>query len=529
MTDKLIVTHGGALRRKYGAGGWRRIGAAVRRLVAADRRRGLATRLVLLDDALAMRARRGTPLADPGDYPAAKAAIDAAYRAESPDYLMILGAPDVVPHQPLVNPLHDPPDEPDRYAWSDLPYACEGRCDDDIASFTGPTRVVGRLPDLRGATSAAEAGYLVGLLDTAAGYRSRAADDYAAHFALSAKTWTVSSGRNLFAIFGRRDALRTSPPSGPRFGDAALRALAHFINCHGGEGSPEFQGQAGKRYPIALTTRSIHGRIAPGTVAAVECCYGAQLYAAGLIGVDIPICQSYLEQGAYGYFGSTTIAYGESRANAAADLMVQYFLLEALDGASLGRAALRARQRYVREIVDLDPTDLKTLAQFTLLGDPAIHPVRSAEPHAARGAKRAGTTGAARRDRRRERRARLVTEGRFLQSTRATASVVAKKRALPRKLERTLRAIAKDAGIKPTRPFREFAVHAPRPADARAAPGTKRGAAKARRPVRTAFGGRRYFVAIQKPRGAPGGPRAVAVVVKQVGERIVDVRTYEQR
>src|SRR4029079_12063703 len=142
-------------------------------------------------------------------------------------------------------------------------------------------------------------------------------------------------------------------PSGPRFGVAALRPLAHFINCHRREGSDAFQAQHGRSHTISLTTRSIAGRIAPGTVAGVECCYGAQLYAADLIGIDIPICQSYLAQGAYGYFGSTTIAYGESRTMSAADLLVQYFLLEVLAGASLGRAALRARQRYVREIVDL--------------------------------------------------------------------------------------------------------------------------------------------------------------------------------
>ena len=39
----------------------------------------------------------------------------------------------------------------------------------------------------------------------------------------------------------------------------------------------------------------------------------------------------------------------------------------------------------------------------------------------------------------------------------------------------------------------------------------------------------RYFVAIEKPRGAGPGPRATAVVVKTVGGRVVEVRTREQR
>ena len=61
---------------------------------------------------------------------------------------MILGAPDVVPHQDMKNPAFDPPDDPDEYAYGDLPYACDAPYSRDIATFKGPTRVVGRLPDL---------------------------------------------------------------------------------------------------------------------------------------------------------------------------------------------------------------------------------------------------------------------------------------------------------------------------------------------------------------------------------------------
>jgi len=526
MTDKLIVSNKAALRRKYGGAGLARIRTALKHLVAADRKRGLATRVVYLDDANAMRALRAPVVTDPIDYAATKAAVDAVFRAQTPDYLVLLGAPDVVAHQPLDNPLYDPPDEPDLYAWSDLPYACAGAYSHDIASFTGPTRVVGRVPDLMGAAEPGQASHAVSLLKSAAGYRSRDAEDYAAYFALSAQSWAVCSGRNLFEIFGSRDNLRTAPPSGPRFGAAALRPLAHFINCHGGEGSDEFQGQHGRSYPVSLTTRSIAGRITPGTVAAVECCYGAQLYAADLIGIDIPICQSYLAQGAYGYFGSTTIAYGESRTMSAADLLVQYFLLEVLGGASLGRAALRARQRYVREIVDLDPTDLKTLAQFTLLGDPSVHPVRATAPPI-------GGTAAneevGNRQRRRERRAKLASEGAHLQASRATAPKAAKLPALAPHMHQALRKIAEEAGIRSTGRFRMFAIRPP------VAPAVDRAKGATRKVVRRAStakistAGRRFFVAIEKPPNAGGGPHAVAVVVKEVAGRIVDVRKYEQR
>ena len=239
----------------------------------------------------------------------------------------------------------------------------------------------------------------------------------------------------------------------------------------------------------------------------------------------MPICQSYLEQGAYGYFGSTTIAYGESRTMSAADLLVQYFLLEVFAGASLGRAALRARQRYVREIVDLDPTDLKTLAQFTLLGDPSVHPVRTDAPSLPD--KAAGDEHGL-RQRRRERRAKLASEGAHLQASRATASKPAKLPTLAPHLHQSLKKIAKNAGIRQTGRFRMFAVRPPVAPVADRSRGAVRKLARPAGTARIATAGRRFFVAIEKPANVGGGPRAVAVVVKEVSGRIVDVRKYEQ-
>ena len=93
------------------------------------------------------------------------------------------------------------------------------------------------------------------------------------------------------------------------------------------------------------------------------------------------ICSTYLSDGAYGFFGSSTIAYGPSEGNGQADLICQYFLDEVLDGASLGAATLRARHRFAQNYTHLDPVDLKTLVQFNLLGDPSIHAVAEV-PHA---------------------------------------------------------------------------------------------------------------------------------------------------
>src|SRR5262245_4201969 len=144
--DKLIVTNVQALRRKYGSSGLGAIHAAVDALIEAAAAPGITTRLVDISSRSQMRAVRAKAVVDPDVRKPNKDAIDAAYRAAIPDYLVILGSVDVVPHQSLVNPLFtdDPDGDDDRFVASDLPYACEAPYSRNIRDFRGPTRVVGR-------------------------------------------------------------------------------------------------------------------------------------------------------------------------------------------------------------------------------------------------------------------------------------------------------------------------------------------------------------------------------------------------
>lgn len=380
MDDKVIVTNRATLTAKYGASGVKKISAAIAALVAADAKRGVKTRLLHLDDAAAMKKLGVKAVASATDQRGTKAAIDGIFGKLAPDYLMILGSVDVVPHQDMTNPAFAAGDDDDRYASGDLPYACDAPYGRDPARFVGPTRVVGRLPDLTGAR---EPSHVLALLKTAAGWSSRPAADYQS-FGLSAAVWQGSTRLSLENVFGSDKSLALCPPKGPKHPASALGARMHFINCHGATATPEFYGQKGNKYPLALTTATTRGAIRPGTVASVECCYGGQLYDSETLQLDVPICQSYLRQGAYGYLGSTTIAYGPANDNGAADLLCQYFLLNVLAGASTGRAALMARQQFVAHASQMDPIDLKTLAQFCLLGDPSVHPVGSPAPRALR-------------------------------------------------------------------------------------------------------------------------------------------------
>jgi hypothetical protein len=173
----------------------------------------------------------------------------------------------------------------------------------------------------------------------------------------------------------------------------------------------------------------------------------------------MPICQRYLNRGAYGYFGSSTIAYGPAEGNGAADLITQYFLLAVLEGASLGRAALIARQKFVEQVGELDPVDLKTLGQFNLLGDPSIHPVVIVSPTAV---PKGVDVEKSNRDERQQRRAKLREVGEMLQETKPTASQKASKARKSPTVRKALANIARKAGIAAKKEFTAYAVKMPK-------------------------------------------------------------------
>ncbi|WP_119421673.1 hypothetical protein [Desertibaculum subflavum] len=508
MDDKIIVSNRSALTRKYGTAGLAKIRKGVDALVAADAARGIKSRLVYLDDATAMKRYGGIAVSDRRNARQNKDAIDAIFASVELEYLMILGAIDVVPHQDLTNLTFDPPDDPDRHAFGDLPYACDAPYSRDIAKFKGPTRVVGRLPDLTGAR---EPSHLLRLLAAAGRHRPRPVTDYGNYFGLSTHSWRRSTELSLFNVFGNSAMLALAPPSGPKHSTTRLAPLAHFINCHGGLADPQFYGEKGNAQPVSLSSGALKGRIKPGTVAAVECCYGAELYDSVTLALPMPICQSYLAQGACGYFGATTIAYGPEEGNGAADLITQYFLLAVLDGASVGRAALLARQQFVRQTTELDPVDLKTLAQFNLLGDPSIHPTFI---NSATSVPKGVDVDQNKRLERRARRRKLRDEGQLLQETKPVASRKATKVRMSAAVTKALGNIAREAAIGRHKDFMAFEVKTPR---GRTARGSKAA------PVAS-----RYYVAVYQPKKRPrdGTPPSVAAVAKEVGGRIVGYRIY---
>lgn len=513
--DKIVVTNREPLLSKYGNNGLERIGNALIVLENADGRRGIRTGIVYLDDKTDMEKAGGKVVTNETDPRENKEAIDSVFNFYNPHYLMILGAPDILPHQDLDNPTDLPgddiPGDGDDHAWGDLPYACDAPYSRDPAHFVGPTRVVGRLPDMVGAN---EPSYLISLLKTAAEYKTRSLDEYSGYLGLSAEVWEGSTRLSLYNLFGNSNKLLLSPLSGPNYPDGELRNRMHFINCHGADGSPDFYGQGEYSFPKSLTSRSTGGTIVDGTVAAVECCYGAQLYNSVELGIEQPICQSYLQQGAYGYFGSTTIAYGPAETNAEADLICQYFLLKLMEGASLGHAALMARQLFVRDTAQMDAMDLKTLAQFCLLGDPSVHPIAEGN---ATGVPAGEAIADADRYFRAERRQKMRLAGDFLTQTKPTASRRIATGELPQTTIAELSNVARNVGLPENQRFKSFAVEEKPASKGRAMDVTNSQLS--------------YFIALGKPDGDTQEKvkRGVAIVAKVFNGRLMGYRIYHQR
>lgn len=368
MANKNIVTNNVALARKYGASGLQRIQAALPPLLAADRARGIVTTVVDLSDKVQM-AHLNAPVVTVNDPRQNKAAIDGVWNATNAVYTMILGAPDIVPHQPMVNPTTDR----DHVVPSDLPYACDHAYSTNIRNFLAPTRMVGRLPGVQGATDP-EA--LIRAISLAATLRPQ--EGYADFFAVCMQVKEATTEIVLDDAFGTWAGLYTSPPSGPNWKNTDYQKLTHVVACHGGTDDPNWYGDDGgtpRHTPACVESRLVGGQFVNGTIAGVQCCYGAQLYDPGA--GDLPLCNQYVGQGAT-FFGSTTIGWsGRWGSLGATDHLNAAFLSTVRKGRATGDMVLAARQSFIASQSPLSPQALKAIGQFVLLGDPSLEPVKS--------------------------------------------------------------------------------------------------------------------------------------------------------
>ena len=345
---------------------------------------------------------------------------------------------------------------------------------------------------------------------------------YRPYFGVTAQIWEKSTGLSLAHTFGASTDLKDVPPDSDKWPVPLMGRAAHFINCHGATVSSQFFGQPSsgqQMYPVALDAAYVDGKISEGTLAAAECCYGGELYDPALLRGQAGICNTYLANKAHGFFASTTIAYGPPDANAQADLICQYFLQSVLRGASLGRATLEARQNFVKAASPPDPSDIKTLAQFNLYGDPSITPVQVPSPAldlVGKGPAKSISLFTAERVERLDRRKVLFRSGLTLAATEPRARSTKTK---PRKsVETRLRSEAERLGIRPSK-ILSFVVMHPRPA-MKALPKKLRATEVSLDRFHVVFG--------EADRSGPV-VRVVAVIAKETGGEVVSVSKVESR
>jgi Peptidase family C25 len=393
---KLSVTIRAALVRKYGATALGKIDSAIAAWIAADQSRGFTNRYVALDDAAAMTALGASAIKGKVTAFKVKRAIDVLVRKLAPDYLVLLGGDDVLPHFVVPNPSFssDPNGDDDPTVLTDNPYASSRAYKGGtLKSYLVPDRVVGRIPDLPAIDGQGDPAAMLAALKTATRWKPKAKTFYGSAYATCCDTWKNAGEATMRYLELPVPDLLISPPAveGATTARSRLARKVHMTKCHGVEIDAHFYGQKGSSYPEILFSGTLKGRVRAGTLAAAMCCYGARVYspadrAANPSGA-LPVPIAYLQAGAVGFLGATKIAWVGSEIMMCADWIVGSYLKKALAGASLGRAALEAKQDYLQYLlnqgINQDTADEKTMIEFVLLGDPSIHPVKSTAAPAA--------------------------------------------------------------------------------------------------------------------------------------------------
>ena len=295
--------------------------------------------------------------------------IQAALRGAPGAAVLLIGGPATMPffEIPLVPRLDD-----DTLVPTDNPYGVPG-ASTAAADVALPARPVGRIPDHPDDTAASFAERITALCRPAAAIPGT-------FYFLSAKVWEKTS----HSMSGRLDPgpkVDLAPPRAPAdfgapvFMDAEARRL--LFNLHGSDRDARWFGQEGGRYPPALDPGAIAslgaGKRLAGALVLSQACYGAfLLMPGGLRRVGQACCLQFLEQGAAGFVGSASIAYGGATSQmVCSDVLAVEFFRAASAGAPLGVALQRARAALASAVRSPPAgSELKTLLQFVLYGDP---------------------------------------------------------------------------------------------------------------------------------------------------------------
>ncbi|MCR4823493.1 MAG: zinc ribbon domain-containing protein [Treponema sp.] len=270
-----------------------------------------------------------------------------------PKYLFILGSSKVIPSIVWQNEASD--QESDVDVSSDLPYSTL----DTNSPFDGQEYdfddclKVGRLPecDFFNYFSNLEKG--CGKIDTIKS------------FALTADVWKAET-KDIYANISDSQPL-TSPAVETSTVKACIPQDSNLFlfNLHGSNSTEYWYGQSGSNYPMALDHTSLSEISAPYFLM-VEACYGA--YYENRTKND-SILLAALNDKCISFLGSSRIAFGTpAPEGCCADIIAAEHLKNLQKGLSAGESLCLARKALMK---NSDEESIKTLAEFSLYGDPS--------------------------------------------------------------------------------------------------------------------------------------------------------------
>lgn len=142
-----------------------------------------------------------------------------------------------------------------------------------------------------------------------------------------------------------------------------------YINLHGSNKTKYWYGQDGDSFPEAFEP-DVFDKLNSPFIVGVEACYGAKFK--GNLTPAESILVKAMQSGCVSFLGSSMIAYGASqKPGSCADLVVGEFINQISQGKSAGDSLVLGNMRLSKESVDFSDTEIKTLAEFALYGDPA--------------------------------------------------------------------------------------------------------------------------------------------------------------
>lgn len=372
----LLISNYKALSAKYGEG-LTEILRELSELICSDLDRGVISIPAYVD----IPGPYSIPcVTDPENPEQNKAAVDALYNAFQPDYMVLIGAGDIIPFQQLKDPIPPAPCGKEGTILSDLPYACDAPFSTDVTKFLAPTRKVTRLPDIEGPLTPDSLSVFIRTLRHAQRIIPKSADQYKDwwNVCTTQRTAAMYQMKNIFSAAGVKFNINVCPPCGSGWDIDTYAQMVHHHILHGAEKENILYGDDGAappHYPEAINGKYLIDQPREGMILLENACYGGQLYHSDQM-EQMPLVNIYLSSGGI-VMGSSSVTYSSTSGTHFSDYLMSHFMLSVLRGEDTGTALLHARQKLIGSAKGAaTPVLLKTLAEFGVYAHAPVCPVR---------------------------------------------------------------------------------------------------------------------------------------------------------